>query len=291
VPSAPETVGHPEFRSFKRARSDANRALSAILVALRLGTYELGRLPRSQSESLLGEYYRDEIPDIGDFNYRVSKARGHMQASESDLAYMAVPFATALYEAYLTDLATLVARDGHPRVPRRAGATGLHTYLGAAGVALPAKEGLLFEAIRTIRNSIVHSAGVADDATEAAVAAVAADTAATDSWLRIARATPPPVTAGSRIPLRGRDALIALYSVAQCAYALNHEAATVITKSTWADAAILDFRRQSRYRWAHGLTDIAAVRRVVDRSYGLVQLTDEQLSAAVRRAPHQQRLP
>jgi hypothetical protein len=68
------TVGHPDFRVFKRARSEANRALLAILVALRLGRYELDRLPKSQANALLGEYYEHEIADIGHFNYRASQA-------------------------------------------------------------------------------------------------------------------------------------------------------------------------------------------------------------------------
>jgi hypothetical protein len=200
---APQTVGHPSFRVFKRSRADANRGLNAILVALRLGRYELNRLPRSQENTLLGAYYEHDIADIGDFNYRVSHAKDYLSVAEADLAYMAVPYATSLYEDYISDLARLAARDGHGNVPRRAGAVALHRYLANAGITLPQKEALLFESVRTIRNCIVHAAGIADAEAESASVALRADPHAAASWERITKGQPAEITSGNRIAIAG----------------------------------------------------------------------------------------
>ncbi len=289
--SKPATVGHPAFRAFCHARAHANKGLLALLISLRLARYELDRLPKSQADALLGTYFEHEIPDIRDFNYRASAALGLMSEAEVDLAYMAVPFATSFYETYLGDLARLLARDGHGRVPARAGAVKLHSYLATAGLALPTKEALLFEAIRTIRNCLAHAAGIADAEAEAALAAVAADGSASAGWIRIAKAPVPAVVDGDPIPMSGREALVALYAVAHCAYALNNAASSSITAETWADVVVLDFRMSGTRRWAHRLTDLAPVRRLADRSYSLVGLSDSDLRAAIGRAPHTRTMP
>lgn len=285
------TVNHASFRVFTRARTDLNRSLTAILVALRLGRYELQRLPRSQRDVLLGTYYEHEIADIGHFNYRASEAVGHMELAERDVAYMAVPYATSLYEDYLTDLAKLASREGHGTVPARAGAVKLHKYLARAGIALPAKESTLFEGVRTIRNCIAHAAGIADADAAAAVAAIAASADASKAWKRIAKTDVPTFSAGERILLSGRDALVSQYVVAQCARAANRSSIAVLGRSTWADLAVLDMRTSYPGRWHRRLTDPADVRREADRHYRVVSLTDPEIQEAILRAPHQRRLP
>jgi hypothetical protein len=263
----------------------------ALLISLRLARYELTRFPKSQTDVLLGTYFEHEIPGIRDFNYRASAALGLMSEAEVDLAYMAVPFATSFYETYIADLASLLGRDGHGAVPARAGAFKLHQYLANAGLVLPSKEALLFEAVRTIRNCLVHAAGIANDEAEAALAAVAADSAASAGWLRIAKAEAPAVSEGDPIPMSGREALVALYTVSHCAYALNNAASRGISAGTWSDVVVLDFRNSGTRRWAHRLTDLAPVRRLADRSYSLLGLSDTELRDAIGRAPHDRTLP
>jgi hypothetical protein len=68
-------------------------------------------------------------------------------------------------------------------------------------------------------------------------------------------------------------------------------AATVISPAVWADLVIYDFRVQFRRRWHRRLTQVSVVRRLVNRSYALVGLTDDELSAAIQRAPDTLRLP
>lgn len=262
-----------------------------MLIALRLGRYELERLPKSQSDVLLGYYYEYEIADIRNFNYRASEAKEHMEAAERDLAYMAVPYATSLYEAYLGEVAHLAVREGHGRVPVRAGAFKLHEYLGNAGVAVPTTEHTLFEAIRTIRNCVAHAAGIVDEEADAALAAVHANPDAAASWERVAKRKVPVLTPGEPLPLSGREAFVALYIVGNCAHWINHAAASAIGRDTWADVAILDYRREFTGRWHHLLTDVAMAKKWVDRRYGLVKLRESDLRAAIDRAPRTPRLP
>ena len=85
--------------------------------------------------------------------------------------------------------------------------------------------------------------------------------------------------------IAGMEALVALYGVSQGAHAINAAAARVISRPTWADVLVLDFRHQSRLRWAHRLTEVPQVKRLADRSYALIGLTDQEIREAIGSGP------
>jgi hypothetical protein len=85
-----------------------------------------------------------------------------MEGGERYYAYMAIPFALAVYQTFVTEIIALLRADGKDssrRDPVRLYLGEIHPYVGSLGITLPAVELEQFTLAVKIRNRVVHAAG------------------------------------------------------------------------------------------------------------------------------------
>ena len=105
-------VRHRGWRNFWRVRTEANGALNALIIALRLSSHVVTQLPSGVADRALRELYAEEIPDVRHLGTKVKNAPAQMAASEVVLAAMAIPVAVTVYNDYVVEAVTLLHFNG-----------------------------------------------------------------------------------------------------------------------------------------------------------------------------------
>jgi hypothetical protein len=158
------------YREYQAARSEANDAMMALLIASKLGSHQLaGSL--AQPDTRLTTLYA-ALPGIRRLDVSVARASDLMRDAERHLAFMAIPFVLAVHESLLLSTVALLRQEGidyqsshwqyaYAKDIGRIGLARLHQYI-AERVAMnfdPAHLALFLFANR-VRNRLIHHRGV-----------------------------------------------------------------------------------------------------------------------------------
>lgn len=277
-------VQAPAYRRFERSRIAANDATMALLIGSRLGSHGLSL--SSNSRILLGDMYPD-VEEVSRFNRTSEDAEVLVSRAERDLAYMAIPYALAIYGDFVAaTIATLqdAGLTSDVSDPWRISLAKSHRrlcqLLGAEESDLPSEQLTLFDFLRRMRNRIVHADAVADP--ELVERWTNMPDAAHAEWLRIAQRTPTFNDFDGRLKLGSPELRVAVAATKTLSEAVNTLMARSAVQSAWADIALIHYCEDANSDpQSVGLQSLRGFARMY---YRTVALSDGDLSAAINRA-------
>lgn len=269
------------YRQYEAARVEASNAMMGLLAGAQLASHLL-RLTEG-SERLLPEVY-PRVPHIGRFNLTSEAAREILDAADTHLGAMGVPYALAIHEDYLKTCLMLLARAG-----RCSQGTAASTNLASQHAAIVAAAGGSFgadslaqiTALRLMRNCTVHAGGRADTTLIKHLATWSSSTEA--RWVRLAKRSPRGLSVGDAVTFGQAEMILTLAVTKTLDREANQLLQPALPRSLWADLVIEDLldshpsakRAPDVLRKAHGLAR---------HHYGPLALTEPELEAALARA-------
>lgn len=267
-----------EYRSLQARRQQANSSIMALLAGSKLAVNTL-QLTRGSIHQL-SEIYT-EVEHIERFNLRTDTAMRILDEAENHLAVMAVPYVMALHEDYMSHCCQLLASVGLLSSSRLSdlNAKNMHrTFENASGGTVNAVDLQLFQVLRCLRNSLIHSGGVASEELEQARWAVGA--AGEARWMLVARESLPPFAKGSIVQV-GQFHIIATLAITST---LMKDANSILTscvpREIWADRALQDALVAGQGAVGNPNQRLRSLRRFINRYYLNLQLGDAELIAA-----------
>lgn len=274
-------VRFAQYRAYSEGRVTANNSMIALLAGSRLAAHTL-QLHAGSPHQLPGLY--PGVLDIDRFNLLPDAARELLEKADAELAAVAIPYALAVYEAFVKDAIEMVRDSGFPVPsgwrPLQAGA--MHdTFFTAVGVAPPTDEIQLFHLLRTMRNSQIHHAGQANNELIKVLIELSFDQQAL--WEELAMDKVESLVIDGRVAFTIGH-LVASFAVTKTlARKINATLAAVLTRDAWADVATADYASGSNeprnsIRWRRKLEGFARFH------YQPLALQPQELEAAARRA-------
>lgn len=281
----------PGWREYKAARTEANDAMMALLVAARIGAHTLESSP-ARPNVLLSDLY-GSIRGIGRLDVTVGRGGELMGTAERHLAFMGIPFCLAVHDALtqrVIDLLRAGGRDApaatwkHPYVkkPGEVGLARVHAYISErVGVPLDPTDAELFRLVNRLRNRIVHHAGVANqpllDEYEAGWSN------ARPEWESLTgRALS--IDADGVLQLGESEIVAAFALLDRLAHQINSALhPPVISREFWADVVVEDFRSRNRRSFGQPAIRMRKLAGQARTFYSSIGLTDADLEAAVGR--------
>lgn len=269
------------YRQYEAARVEASNAMMALLAGAQLASHLL-RLTEG-SARLLPEVY-PRVPHIGRFNLTSEAAREILDAADTHLGAMSVPYALAIHEDYLKTCLALLARAG-----RCSAATAANTNLAGQHTAIAAATGGSFGAdslaqittLRLMRNCTIHAGGRANAALINHLATWAPSTE--DGWVRLAKRSPRTLRVGASVTFGQAEMILALAVTKSLDREANQLLQPALPRELWADLVIEDLLNDSpsAKRAPDGLRKARGIAR---HHYGPLVLTEPELDAALSRA-------
>lgn len=267
-----------EYRSLQARRQQANSAIMALLAGSKLAVNTLQLTHGSVHQ--LSEIYT-EVEHIERFNLRTDTAMQILDEAENHLAIMAVPYVMALHEDYMCHCCQLLASVGllsRTRL-RNVNAKNIHqTFESASGAAVNAVDLQLFQVLRCLRNSLIHSGGVASEELELEREAVGP--AGEARWILVARETLPLFTKGKTVQVGQFHIIAALAITSTLMKDANAILTSCVPREVWADRALQDALGNGQGAAGNPNQRLRSLRRFIDRYYLNLRLEDSELVAA-----------
>lgn len=274
-------VRFARYREYTDARVRANNSMVALLAGSRLAAHAL-QLNEGSPHQLPGLY--PGVLDIDRFNLLPDAARELLSSADRDLAAVAIPYALAVYEAFVKDAIAVLDEAG--KVVAQGGgslnAGRMHTtFYTAAGTEEPVEAIRLFHVLRTMRNAQIHHGGKATD--ELMDQLNLLNGPGRERWERLSLAPASQIIDGDRIAFT-LGHLIASFAVTkELARHVNATLQNVLTKEQWAAIALNDYLDETQEpknssNWRRGLLGF------VRFHYSPVELAEHHMEYAARQA-------
>jgi len=278
-------IRFPAYRRFSEARIEVNDAMMALLIGARLGEHALSTTAASPDALLPSLFGR--IPGIERFNRTAGDAAKLLAGAEEHLAYMAIPYALAIYGSFLVGAAGMLREDmrdmpGRPyRLQRQDDLTKLslelsHEYIAErCGATLDGTMLPLFHVARRVRNRVVHFGGAVGSHLLGDYRALSPDVRS--SWERLAGRSLPAAVDSGRLALRDGELIAVLAITRNLGHAVNDLLARTLSRGYWARLAVSDYRASYPERFGERDRRLRRLRGHANRLYGPLRLSDEEL--------------
>jgi hypothetical protein len=273
-------VKFARYRRYEDARVDANNSMIALLAGSRLAAHSL-RLHEDSPHQLPGLF--PKVRDIDRFNLLPERATALLNSADSHLAAVAIPYALAVYEAFVIDAVDLLEGDGK-NVNRSWGsmnAVRMHdTFYAAAGSAAPVDTMALFHVLRVMRNAQIHRAGVATP--ELVVEFSKLNDVQRRRWEKLIMAPIEVLREGDPIAFTIGHLVASFAVTKEAARVVNEALAGSLSREFWSGLTVEDFEESAKHPrnssgWRRGLVGFAA------HYYRPLALTEQELQEAARR--------
>lgn len=237
-------VRFPAYRDYYDNRVEVNDAMAALLVGSRLAGHTLSLT--AGSTATLGQLF-PAVEHIDRFNLRSDRARDFLNSADHHIASVAIPYALATHEDFVTGMIELLKSEGKTIIehgkPIRA--WNMHTVLfETCGVPDP-ESVQTFHVLREMRNCITHAGGGVGQKLRDAVAGMGA--AARSAWADINLGAAPEgiEDENGRLALTAEHVFTAFAVTKRLGREINAALAQALDKSTWARMAVEDYHAQS----------------------------------------------
>ncbi len=254
----------------------------ALLAGSRLAAHSL-QLHAGSPHQLPGVF--PAVKDIDRFNLLPDRASQLLLDADAHLAAVAIPYALAVYEAFVKDAINMLENAGftvsHARGALNAGR--MHkTFFDAAGVVEPTESVPLFHVLRCLRNAQIHHAGqVTAEVTESLNSLTESQRG---RWEQLTMGPLESVIKQDRLDFAIGHLIAAFAITKETARQINEVLGQKISREIWADLATADFAegaehpRNSR-QWKKGLLGFARFHYL-----GGLNLSSDELELAARKS-------
>ncbi|MFF1741139.1 hypothetical protein [Streptomyces mirabilis] len=269
------------YRNYEKSRVEANNAMMAMLAGSRLAEHTLGLA--SGSQRTLPEIF-PAVEHIGRMNLRVDAARRLLANAESHLSAMAVPYALALHEDYVTICLKLLqrARRINGQEVRSASPKTMHQkFEAAADYSLSMVSVEQFDFLRLLRNAIIHAGGL--PSADLLTVSGTLSTAAVENWEELTGFPPSALVESGRPVVLNQGELIAALAITKSlAEQLNEGLQKALPRDVWADLACEDFRTELS-KYTHEQQRARKLPGYARKNYSAIGLSAEEIKKAIQR--------
>lgn len=274
-------VAFRRYREYVDARVAANNSMIALLAGSRLASHSL-QLHAGSPHYLSGLF--PQVRDIDRFNLSPDMATVLLDAADAHLSAVAIPYAMAVYEAFVIDAIAILKTDGRTVDESRGSMSAgrMHaTFYAAAGMEQPVEATRLFHLLRCMRNAQIHRGGILTDEVRSAISDLDADQR--DRWERLTMVPFAEQFTRDRLDFNIGHLVASFAITKDAARRINEALRACVSRSTWADMAVLDYDAESGHprnsvNWKRGLMGFA---RFHYRAH--LGLTSYELEDAARR--------
>jgi hypothetical protein len=277
-------VRFADYRLYEQKRIEASNAMMGLLAGAQLASHLLQLT--AGSERLLPEVF-PRVAHIGRFNLTTEEARAILNAADTHLGAMSVPYSLALHEDYLKTCLDLLTRGGccTPRQAERAKSKLVHQHHGieaATGGSFHLDSLAQIDTLRLMRNCIIHDGG---RASTALVDKVQSWTVTTETaWAKLAKGTLRHLQVGDSVRFGHAELILSLAVTKSLAREANVLLQNALPRSLWADLVLEDLRSSDPEFTGDRMQLLRKLRGIARFHYGPIRLTDSELSAAVDRS-------
>ncbi|GGD90907.1 hypothetical protein [Microbacterium murale] len=249
-------VNFHRYREYVRARVEANNAMIALLAGSRLAAHSL-QLHEGSPHQLPGLF--PAVKDIDRFNLLPGRASELLLDADAHLAAVAIPYALAVYEAFVKDAIALVAEDGFAVSAARGAlnAGRMHqTLYEAVETEQPNDTIAMFHLLRTIRNAQIHHAGAATSELLEVVSSLSIEQR--QRWESLVMGPLDDMLVDDRLSLTIGHLIAAFAVTKEGARRINQLLVIKLSRRTWAEMAVRDYAETANHpinsrQWKKGL--------------------------------------
>lgn len=273
-------INHAGYRAYVTGRVEANKAMMALLAGSRLAAHSL-QLHAGSPHPLPGLF--PAVNDIDRFNLLPDPAARLLLDADAHLSAVAIPYALAVYEAYVKDAISLLSRDGIVVATDRnaLNAGRMHrTFYDAAATEQLADTVALFHLLRTVRNAQIHHAGSVTDEVRQTFDSLTPSQR--QRWEQLTMSDAEVMFDGAKLRFSLGHLIAAFAVTKEAARRINAALAMKISRETWAGLAVEDYAADAEHpknsrQWKRGLIGFARFHYL-----GNLALTDAELENAAR---------
>lgn len=268
------------YREYEQSRTDASNAMMALLAGAQLASHLL-QLTEGL-DRLLPEVY-PRVPHIGRFNLTSDAARRILDAADTHLGAMSVPYALAIHEDFLKTCLALLEQAALclPGTSDKLPLAQQHAAIeSATGGVLNADSLAQLDTLRRMRNCTIHSGGRANASLLHKISNWTASTEA--GWVRLARRNPRGLRVGDVVVFGHGELILALAVTKLLGREANQLLQPALPRAQWADMVVDDLLASD----PRALASPDASRRVRGLAryhYQPLALTDAELQSAMTR--------
>lgn len=268
------------YRAYEEARVTSSNAMMALLAGAQLASHLL-QLSNGSSR-LLPEMY-PQVPHIGRFNLTSDAARTILDAADSHLGAMGVPYALALHEDYMKTCLLLLERAQlcPPRTAERTKLFAQHARVAsAAGGTFNADSIAQLNTLRMMRNCLIHEGSRADPKLINHVANWSPSTEV--GWVKLAKRSPRTLRVGDHVMFGQAEMILTLAITKKLDREANEMLQAPIPRTLWADIVVEDLMT-NHPGGVRAPDKIRRLRGLARYHYSPLQLTEPELTAALAR--------
>lgn len=270
---------YPDYRNFVNKRIEANNAVMALLAGSQLAMHTL-QLTEGSTATLKNVF--PAVNHIKRFDLRTSDARVLLSNVEFHLASIAVPYALATHEAYVTGLVNDLKSWGYAVNSSGLNASNMHERVfDALNESRPDHLLQIFHVLRLARNGIIHRQGKASDQLISAIDGM--DNHSINLWKRRNLNNTPRdiIKQDGTLNLTAETIFTAFASSKELGRSLNNCLQRKLDPQIWARIAILDYKSNTNRiinssHWNRGL------RGHVNQYYKNLGISEEILREEIR---------
>lgn len=278
-------MSFPAYRRYEATRQEANNAMMALLAGSKLAAHTL-QLTEGSSR-LLPEIF-PAVDHIRYFNLRPEAATEILVDTGHHLGAVAVPYALAVHEDFLTSVLELLAALGYQRrapgdsvdtTRNRVQAWNMHEAvwltLGEeaprSGAVVPLEH---FHLLREMRNAQIHGGGAVSQRLAQQVASMSVEAAS--AWTVLGRRPPTDVLGTSPLRFTTFDIFAAFATTKSLGRVVNTLLRDSLSPPQWAALCVEDYcdittKFERSDSWMRGLLGHAAMH------YGAGPLTEQDV--------------
>lgn len=268
------------YRTYEAARVESSNAMMALLAGAQLASHLLQL--SDGSSRLLPEMY-PRVPHIGRFNLTSDAARTILDAADSHLGAMGVPYALAIHEDYMKTCLVLLER-AQLCPSRTAERTKLHAQharvASVTGGTFNADSIAQLDTLRLMRNCLIHEGSRADSTLINQVATWSPSTEA--GWVKLAKRSPRTLCVGDPVGFGHAEMILTLAVTKTLDREANEMLQAPLPRTLWADLVVEDLMADdpSAVRAPDATRRLKGFARY---HYGSLMLTEAELTAALAR--------
>lgn len=271
-------INFARYREYVEARVEANNAMIALLAGSRLAAHSL-QLHEGSPHQLPGLF--PAVRDIDRFNLLPNRAAKLLVDADTHLAAVAIPYALAVYEAFVKDAISMLDHEGYSVTQDRGAlnAGRMHqTFYDAANASAPSDSVALFHVLRCARNAQIHHAGAVT--TEVLEALTSLTEKQRERWEQLTMCETGSLLVNGHLRFTVGHLIAAFAVTKELARRINGTLGKKLSRETWARYAVEDFSSNAEHprnsrQWKRGLIGFARFNYL-----GGLELTDEELRDA-----------